>query len=265
MRRGQFIWGVILVLLGGLLLGNSLGIRFPNGQSPLDLFWPIILLFLGVWILLGVLLHPKVDTEKASVELQGAQEASVRISHGAGELKIHGGNVSPDLVRGMFDGGLDYNSSRKGDRLEVRMRPARDFLEFPFLGPHSRLDWDVVLNPGVPIDLKLELGANKAILDLTDLKITNLKLETGASETKLILPLHGTFRADLDLGAASLEIVIPDGLSARIQTSIGAGRLRIDESRFPRVDNYYQSPGFDNKVNSVEMTINAGAASIQIL
>lgn len=144
------------------------------------------------------------------------------------------------------------------------MRPVNDFMNFPFFGPNSQINWDVALNANIPIALKLNLGANKSDIDLSDMNITDLDLDTGASETKIILPARGRFRADLDLGAAALEVTIPDGLSARIRTSMGAANFTINESRFPRNGSYYQSPDFDSAANSVDMTIDAGAASIRV-
>ena len=142
------------------------------------------------------------------------------------------------------------------------MRPAKDFLDFPFFGPRAQIDWDVALNAEIPIALTLNLGANKSTIDLHDMTITDLKLETGASDTKLTLPARGRFHADLDFGAASLEVTVPESLSARIRASIGAADLKIDQSRFPRNGGYYQSPDYETAANAVDMTIDAGAASI---
>ncbi len=144
------------------------------------------------------------------------------------------------------------------------MKPVKDIMDFPFVGPHTQLDWDVALNAGIPTALMLNLGADKSMLDLRDMSITDLKLETGASDTRLILPARGCYRADFDLGAAALEITIPDGLSARIRASLGAANLKVDETRFPRNGSYYQSPDFDAAANSVDITIDAGAASIKV-
>ena len=264
MRRSQLFWGSVLLLWGLLLLVDAMGVRLPNGSSISSLFWPIGLLLAGGWILFGVFMRGKIEDENASIDLQGASSASVRINHGAGELKIHSGAASNEIMHGTFSGGLDQKASRNGDSLEVRMRPAKDFVDFPFFGPQNRLDWDVALNAGVPTALTMNLGANKATLDLRDMNITDLKLETGASETKLTLPSRGRFRADLDLGAASLEVIIPEGLSARIRTSVGAVDLKVDEMRFPRNGGYYQSQDFDTAANSVDLTVDAGAASIKI-
>ncbi len=266
MRRSQLFWGIILLLIGGLLLANEMGIKLPNNMSPMEFFWPIVLIFGGVWVLVGVFFRSSgnVETENASIDLQGANNAYLKISHGAGELKVHSGANFNEIAHGSFAGGLDHKATRNGDKLEVRMRPAKDFMDFPFFGSRAQLDWDVALNAEIPIALTLSLGANKSVLDLHDLNITDLKLETGASDTRLTLPARGRIRADLDLGAASLEVTIPDSLSARIRASLGAADMQIDESRFPRNGSYYQSPDYDSAANSVDMTIDAGAASIKI-
>lgn len=262
MKRNQLMWGVILLLIGGLMLANEMGIKLPNGTSLLELFWPLLLIFGGVWVLFGVFYHGKVDLENASIDLQGSTSAKVRINHGAGELKIHSGASGNDFMRGSFMGGLDHRSNRNGDQLEVKMKPAQD-MGFPF-GGRIQLDWDAAFNADIPTAFDLNIGAVKAILDLRDMKLTNLDLDTGASDTQIFLPARGRFTADLDCGAASIVITIPEGLSARIRSTVVAGDLSIDKARFPRSGNYYQSPDFDSAPNTVDMTIDAGAASIKV-
>jgi hypothetical protein len=138
-------------------------------------------------------------------------------------------------------------------------------MDFPFFGPRTQLDWDVALNPEIPTALTLNVGANKSMLDLRDMNITDLKLETGASDTQITLPARGRFHADFDLGAASLEVIVPDSLSARIHATLGAVELKIDESRFPRNGSYYQSPNYESAADAVDITIDAGAASIKVV
>ncbi len=264
MRRNQLMWGVVLLLLGVLMLANSMGVRLPNGKSFMDLFWPVLLILLGGWVLFGIFFRGSVETENVSIDLQGASEASVKLNHGAGEFNLHSGADMNEMIRARVTGGVEQKVDRNGNRLEIKMRPAHDFMSFPFLGPSNQLDWDVALNANIPTSLRMNLGANKSVIDLRDLNITDLKLETGASETQLTLPSKGRFHADLDLGAASLTITIPDGLSARIKASLGAADIKVDESRFPRGGGYYQSPDYETAANAADITLDAGAASIKI-
>jgi hypothetical protein len=264
MHRGQLIAGVLLLVFGGFMLADAMGIRLPNGSTLSDLFWPMALLLAGAWILWGVFLRGSVEMESASIDLQGATSARLKINHAAGELKLHGGAAANEVVHGMFSGGLQQKATRNGDRLEVRMWPAKDILDFPFFGSHSQIDWDVALNAAIPLELHLDLGANKSILDLHDLNVTKLDLDSGASDTRLTLPAKGRFRADLDLGATSMEVTLPEGLSARIHASVAAGDIQVDEIRFPRNGKYYQSAEYETAVNAVDLTIDAGAASVKI-
>jgi hypothetical protein len=264
MRRGQLIGGTLLLLFGGFMLADAMGIKLSNGSSLSSLLGPVALLTVGVLVLLGVFLRKDVKTEDASIDLQGVTSAQVKIDHGAGELKLHSGANENEIAHGSFSGGLQHKASRDGDKLKVSMKTAANFLDFPFGGSHNQIDWDVALNANVPLSLRLDLGANKSILDLRDLNIVNLDLDIGASDTRLTLPSKGRFRANLDVGAASLEVIVPEGLSARINASVSVGEIQVDEARFPRSGNYYQSADYETAVNSVDMVIEAGAASVKI-
>jgi hypothetical protein len=260
MRNGQLIWGVILLLFGGLLLANAMGVTLPNGNALTSIFFPLLLIVFGIWVLFGVFLRGKVDSESASIDLQGASEASLRINHGAGELRLHSGASANELVRGSFVGGMEHKASRNGDRLDVKMRPARDVMVFPFFGPRSQLDWDVLLNASVPASLEFNVGASKSVVDLHDMTITDLRFKTGASETTLTLPANGRLNADFEIGAASLTLIVPDRVAIRVRASLGAGDLNIDRSRFP----HDESPDFDTAANAVDIYVKGGACSVRV-
>jgi hypothetical protein len=263
MRRNSLFLGAVLLILGGLMLADAYGIRFPSGAKPSDFFFPALLVLLGAALIFGVFRRGKVETERASIDLQGASEANLTLSHGAGRLKVHAGAASGLLVSGTFAGGLRHTARKSGDRLEVRMRPAHEAFFFPFFGSFSPLDWDVALSADTRLTLKLESGANQAEINLRDLRVTDLKLDTGASDTKLVLPARGRVRADLDFGASSMDITIPDGVSARIRIDQGISDVKVD-GRFPLIGGMYKSADFETAANAVDLDIDAGAANIRI-
>lgn len=261
MRRYSLVWGVLLLLLGLLMLADAAGVRL-GGIRPMNFFWPVVLILLGVWMILGVTRRGSMITEQASVDLQGASEAVVKINHGAGELQIAGGAGMGQLASGTFTGGLDQTSHLNGTRLDVHLSPPGP--QFLFTPRFERYDWDLRLNSGIPMALTLHMGANRAVMDLSSLQITELKMETGASQVEVTLPARGRLQAKFSLGAASLTIRVPEGLAARIQASHGASDLKVDESRFPRMGEYYQSTDFGTAQNTVELKIEAGAAEIRV-
>lgn len=260
MNRSQLFWGSVLLLVGGLMLAGEMGIRLPNGNSLMSLFWPMLLIGLGVWVLASFYFRGELKSESISVDLQGAREADVRIDHGAGEFCLHSGASGSELLHGTFTGGLDSSESRDGDKLNVRMRPGSDFFPLPPFGFHDQRDWDVSFNPEIPIRLGMNMGANKSMVDLSGLNITDIKLKSGASETNLTLPAHGRLNADFEVGAASLTIIVPEGMAVRARAEIGAGDFSMDRSRFPS----NESPDFASAANAVDIHVKGGAASVRI-
>lgn len=263
MRRSSLGWGVVLLLLGALMLADASGLRLPGGARPLSFFWPLVLILLGAWMILGVTMRRRVMTsEQASVDLQGASEAAVTINFGAGELQISGGASLGQLVSGTFVGGLEQSSRRDGNRLNVRMNPPSP--SFMFIPHFDGYDWDLRLNSEIPMALTMQMGANKADVDLSSMRVTDLKVETGASQASFTLPSRGRVRADFSLGAASLTVNVPAGVAARIRASHGVSDVKVDQNRFPRTGEYYQSPDFETAENAAEIKIEAGAAEIRI-
>lgn len=260
MRRGQLFWGGVLLLVGVLMLAGQMGIKLPNGKSLLELFWPILLIGFGVWVLLGTLMRGKVEAESASIELKNAREASVRINHGAGELRLHSGAAANELLHGSFVGGLDQKAELNGDKLEVKMQPAEDHIMFPPFGWKEQLDWDVAFNASIPISLRMNLGANKSVINLKDMLVTDIQLKSGASDAVITLPSQGRLKLDCEIGAASLTIIVPEGVSIRTHASMGAGDFSVDRARFPN----NESPDFASAQNAVDIHVKGGAASVRI-
>src|SRR6266545_3848383 len=125
-NRNSLFWGVVLVLLGALLLLNTLGILTTNVWN---LIWPLFLIVLGVWVLIGVFSGTRgqdMPVENATIPLDNAQQAMIQIHHGAGRLTV-GGNAAPGaLVQGTFGGGLEYRRNVSGNQTNLELRPRWD-------------------------------------------------------------------------------------------------------------------------------------------
>ena len=131
MRRDYIFWGAVLILLGGLMLLNASDIRLPRGISPMQLFWPSVLILLGGWIMFGYFLRGNVEEEQVSIDLQGASQASLKLSHGAGRLVLGAGASPGQLLSGTFAGGVKQSAHKSGDRLDAHIE-ARPFIIPPF-------------------------------------------------------------------------------------------------------------------------------------
>jgi hypothetical protein len=264
MGRGAIIWGLILLAAGGLQFASALGYRLPGGASPSDLFWPALLVLVGVRLMMGRRTAASRLPESAEIGLSDASEASVTLLHGAGNLRIHAGARTDNLAQGRFAGGLRTTTNRQGSRLVVQMKPGRPWWDFPFPGRIDRLDWDVAFNSNIPMSLLIRSAANKATIDLQQLRVTHLTLRSGASDTCLALPARGRASATITVGAALLEVRIPGGVAARIKIDRGASSVEVDR-RFQRLGAIYRSADFDSAPNAIDVEIHAGAAEIRIV
>jgi len=261
MKASTLFWGVVLILVGGLLLFGNLGWITVNVWAILG---PSLVILLGVWILWGVLFG-KTPEEHATVPLQGALSARLRLKHGAGRLRVFASANEEVLIEGDFGGGLDLNTRREGEQLIVRLSmPARAW-NFPVLWNHGSLDWSVGISPRLPLFLDLETGASEARIDLKDLLVRELILKTGASSTEITLPASpGELQAKIYGGAASLRVNVPSGLAARIRFVGGLASMSVDRNRFSKVGNLYQSPDYDTAINKVDLFIENSVGSIDV-
>ncbi len=113
--------------------------------------------------------------------------------------------------------------------------------------------------------LKCETGASKSVLDLRDLKVSELKLETGASATEVTLPANaGYTRVKVQAGAARVDIRVPGGVAARVKASGALASVNVDETRFPGFDNRYQSPDYETAANKVDIDVETGVGAVTI-
>jgi hypothetical protein len=271
MRRWNFIIGAVLIVIGAFtvlqLLLNALGIAFRIWW----IFWPVVLIGLGIWILRGFRWGRgrEVEREDASVPLDGATGASVRVRHGAGRLFIGAGTDTGLLLSGSFGGGLEAVTSRSAGRLAVDMRiKDRDVANYFHTwtrGRYGMLDWDFRLAQGIPLELELETGANESRLTLTELELTALRLKTGASSTQIDLPARTAHTAvSVDCGAASVRIRVPAGVAALIRVNAALAGVHVDTTRFPRSGDVYRSPDWDSAACKAEIRVDTGVGSIEV-
>jgi uncharacterized protein YqfA (UPF0365 family) len=264
MRRGGVFWAVVLILIGALLLADNMGLFEVNVWQVI---WPVALIALGVWVLVGPVMgmgRRQVISERAVIPLQGAEQARVRVHHGAGRLQVDASAGPGELVNGTF-AGLVQHVRREGATLDVDMR-----MDFQWgwgwrWRPGGTLDWTFGLNGAIPLALEFDTGASEAHLDLTDLRVTDLVLRAGASSTEVTLPAHaGHTRANIRAGAAYMRVRVPSGVAARLRVKSAVADVNVDQSRFPRRGNVYQSADYETAENKVEIDMEAGVGALDV-
>jgi hypothetical protein len=257
-------WGIALIVVGILLLLNTLGILQVNVWG---LIWPTMLIVFGASVLWRAFAGPRLgDVEQVAIPLEGAGKVGVKLSFGAGRLNLSGGAAPNEVVSGSFEAGVDHSTRLEGDTLRVNLRPRyEDWWAMPWMWGGYRREWTVRLNPQVPLSLEVEAGASESRLDLSQLRAHDFRLQIGASSADLTLPAAaGSTKARVEAGAASVKIRVPPGVAARIKFSGGAASFQADPARFPKVGAVYQSSDYDSAPNKVDLDIEAGAGGVRI-
>ena len=267
MRRDNLFWGTVLLVMGGLLLLDNLGIFNRLGINVWSLVWPTVIILLGVRILWGTVSAGRASGgEAVQIPIDGAEKAEIQLQHGAGRLRVGAGAKPGNLLEGTFGSGLDYQVKRLGETLSVDMGvPSQGFMVFPWTWVPGKLDWTVHLNENLDMALKLKTGANETQLDLAGLQVTELKLQTGASSTMVTLPAKAGFtKGEIESGVASLSVRVPQEVALRLRVEGGLSGIQVDTHRFPRSGGVYQSTDYDSAANRIDLFIKTGVGSVDI-
>ncbi len=261
MRRGELFWGGLLVILGVLFFLQATG--YLKGDV-FGWFWPIFIMVLGIWVLLGGFSRRSryAAAEHFSIPLQGAKEANLEIEHGAGRIDLRSGAKAGDFLTGTAGAALTHSERMDGDKLSVRLEAGPSFI--PILGPEGGA-WECRLSREVPMTISLHSGASQLDLDLTDLQVTSLSFEGGASTLRLNLPARvQNALVDIDAGAARIEVQVPSEVALRVRADT-VGPFDIDAGRFPRLaSGLYQSANYASAQFKADVTIDGGATSVRI-
>lgn len=252
---GSIAWAAIGVVLLLSTTGNL-------GEGPIEVvvdWWPWLAVGLGAWYLVGSLVSRDAGlTESLSLPLEGVGDAAVRIRFGAGELNVRPAAAGL-LADGEYRGGVKHRITGPG-RVELEQDTGQGW---PWLD--RGFTWTVGLTPEVPLELRVDAGASRNLLDLRRHRLRSLELHTGASETRVVLPEGaGATSVRAEAGAASLILEVPDGVAARIRTRVVLGSVQVDEYRFPPVAGGYESPDYATATNRVDIDVQGGVGSLRV-
>jgi hypothetical protein len=287
---GALFAGIAIFLVGFLFFEGVLDLSDGQFDDLTDVAVPLLLVGMGAIVLIGAFTPgpwrgPSVvpgdagarastegggtgtgsvsgAPERLAVPLEGAGDAEVMVTFGAGHLRL--GAAGPGLlVDGEYAGGVKVE--RGGGPGRVRLSPPSPPAGWTWdSAPYT---WTMGVTAEVPLRLRVESGAADAQLDLSTLRLAELRLRTGASDTSVTLPAAaGMTRVDAEGGAASIRFRVPDGVAARVRSSIALGSSDVDLVRFPRnaAGGGWESPDFETAANRVEIHVRGGIGSVSV-
>jgi hypothetical protein len=258
-RSWDLLWPIAWIAVGVVLLLSTTGRLAATPGELISNGWPIVLVGIGLWFLGSAFINRRPETRSLSLPLPAVSEARVRLGFGGGSLTVERAPAGV-LVDGDFSTGVSVKDRGPAD---VELTPDQGGgAWFPWDGA---LSWRVGVTGEVPLTLRVDGGAYRGSLDLSELLVRSLEVRTGASETHVTLPrAAGMTSVRTESGAASLTISLPEGVAARIRSKMSLGNVSVDETRFPRAVEGWASPDYDSATNRAEISVEGGIGSVRI-
>ncbi len=260
------LWPLLLILIG---LDIIIGRRSIIGSVIILVLWVALvggILWLASAQGAGLLPTANLTTDEIVQPLGDIQSASIGLNGGIATTTVTALDTdSGDLLRGAFrhtQGATlakTYNVVATEGRLTLSEQGSSTVFWMPL---ENR--WDLRLNPGLPLALRVNGGVGRVSLDLKALNVTSLLLDTGIGTLDVTTPSTGTVTLRLNGGIGSARITIPTGVGARIQSQGGLGALRVDTLRFPKFGEVYQSTDYASAANKIDVEIDRGLGAVTV-
>jgi hypothetical protein len=194
------------------------------------------------------------QTESQSVELGDAKSVRVEINMGAGNLEVTGGADK------LLEADFTYNVAKLKPEVKytdgtlVVWQPGSKGLPALQGITDYRNEWGLRLPDGVPMDLRVNLGAGTSNLKLAGLSLTGLDVILGAGE--YMIDLSGDWIRDLNVsintGAANIRLRLPRDVGVRVK--VEAGPHTIETTDLTQDGDVYTNAAYG--VSDVTMQIN---------
>jgi hypothetical protein len=289
----RFVFGGFILFIGVFALMIKFDIIQISFWKILDVFWPVGLILAGVFLMfrkkafaffivmvtliLALFSNIYVFESSAlseSVKINNKElvdnsitKINYELNFGVGSMKIYSG-FNEDLYN------LDVNTFYPDRGVEILVESEdnevyvdidrKDNIHFDSLGElltfkKQREDWELFLNPSVPIDVDINFGASEVILDLSELMVENLDLNFGASSTIIVFGEFPT-KTDIDMGASALELKFPIGYQVLID--IDSGLDSTNFVGFVKSGNSYKTENFKYDEEYIYINVDAGASDV---
>lgn len=266
-RRHSIVGALSLVLIGALFLCSNLHPGF-DPWTLVSQYWPLLLVFIGLgklwdyyryrrdpgtagghWftggeiafiillvlffatLSLGGLGHRKQAEWAQSVDRGAAKSVRVNVEMPAGNLNIDG-NASK-LLEADFEyqspmprPDVTYTVNGREGELRLSQEERQTHIQF---GP-SNNTWNLHLAHGIPMQMRVNMGAGRNNLQLGGLDLTRIDVNMGAG--LLIADFTGDWKQDVEAsfhgGAGNATIRLPSNVGVIVRAKGGLGSVQAN-------------------------------------
>jgi len=303
MKTSHIFWGLLFIVLGGLILINNFTTIFMDWSTIWKL-WPLVVILLGLSILIkhkygkGVVaglaaiilafaifasfktathfvnndfqidIDDEANPEYGTTEFNEAFDstltyATLNFDAGGGSFKIS--DTTNNLIYAVTDGVRDsYNLTRYDNDSSSTINFKMGKKSVFRFGDDYKNKVDISLNTNPVWDMNFDVGAASMDFDLTQFRVRNVSVDMGAASiTVKINDLYPETEISVDAGASDINIFVPKQSGCKIITDGALSSKHFSE--FNKIDSdNYQTENFSEAANKVYINIECGVSSISV-
>jgi hypothetical protein len=268
-------WPLILIFLGlGKIWDNTRGVN-RSYSSGLTAVVAIFVVIIVVAIAHGHNRHFYRDGDNSSrrwersvrtIDAGGAKSVRATVDLSAGKLDV--GSGTTNLLEATFDQPgdertkVEYEKNGDAGVLKISQDDSGPHVVFP--GNRDR-NWDLKFGGGIPLDLKIDMGAGQGNLNLRGMPITKLELNMGAGQVNADLTgdRKEDLTADIEGGVGEAEIRLPRNVGVIVQASGGIGSL--DTHGLKHQGDRYVNEAYGKPGPTIHLKVEGGVGHINLV
>ena len=215
-----------------------------------------------------------VQTQALRIPLDEAETVRLEIFNGVGDVRLYtDGTAADEILAGTLTYNVakwapqisyDVNAAHEG-QLSVRQPELLSGLGFEDVA-ELRYEYDLAVNPAVPIDLTVEIGVGSGNIDLKDQHLTHLTLRMGAGTGHV--DLSQIKPANLDVlvlgGVGRTTILLPSDIGVKV-TVIEGGLNRLTTTGLTQRDEMtFINDAYHTAVPTLDIILEPTAGSIDL-
>ncbi len=287
-KVGRLFWGLLLVLIGGLILASNYGVVSVNWFN-LWRVWPLFIVAIGLSVLtfkgwagqllkviflilaLGAVTYALVYAPQnfqqtttydiTSQKISSATDVEVNLKTGLGQVDINTVDQADvakvHLESNIADLANDTSLVGTTQVVNINTNPLSSWSDGNI---DNRLD--VKLTRSLPVKLSLDIGASNITADLSQAQLQNLTIKSGATKSDIKLgDKTALTTVSLDSGASSFIIRVPasSGISVKLD---GVTNNNLDG--LVKNGDTYESVNYGSAGKRIDIVAHLGLASFTL-
>lgn len=206
-------------------------------------------------------------SDRQVTALGAATELALDIDMPGGQLDLRGGSV--ELLEAEFR--FDKEEMRPLLVGSVGQPAGRIDISVPAYSPgvgRTFNEWDLLLGPRIPVDLKLQMRAGRGIVRLGGIPVRSLELNLGGGE--LLIDLvdlvgAGTVTGTIEVGHGQARVRLPEDRGVRIRATNPVGLVQANGlSVSTEEPDTWVNAAWGSAADNIDLTVRVGWGEVTL-